>query len=564
MRRFADPTLGRDAENVRYAQWTARHTPGAGELSQMAARQAAFAYRPLVSIITPVYNTDPRWLEACAASIRAQVYEHWEWHIGDDGSAEAPTLGVLSRLATADTRIHVHRLPLNRGISAASNAALAAATGDYVALMDHDDALLPHALFRLIERLNRGGPRPDVVYSDEDKLDLDGRRCDAYFKPDWSPDLFRSSMYACHLLAIRRDLVEAVGGFRSAFDFSQDYDLLLRIAERTDRIAHIPDVLYHWRKTPASTALAGDAKPAAHVAGARALQDHLDRQGIGGRILDAGPPGLYRVQYDIVGSPTVSIVMPTRDPHGDVTVGTLGRLARATAYRNYDVTLVSTSGEVPDAMPSGVKVSGVRVEGPFNIAAWVNAGAQATGGEHLLILHDDVQPDDGDWLQAMLELSAQPWIGAVGAKLFGPDGTLQHIGLILGVSGLATAPFRGYPADALGYYSGANCIRNYSAVSGACLMTRREVFDRIGGFDEGLPGEGADVDYGLKVCEAGLRIVFTPYARLTHAERGGVSGRRATSAELAHLQRRWGARLVDDPYYNRHLSRRDADYRVSV
>ena len=273
-----------------------------------------------------------------------------------------------------DTRIHVHRLPLNRGISAASNAALAAAGGDYVALMDHDDALLPHALFRLIERLNRGGPRPDVVYSDEDKLDLDGRRCDAYFKPDWSPDLFRSSMYACHLLAIRRDLVEAVGGFRSAFDFSQDYDLLLRVVERTDRIAHIADVLYHWRKTPASTALAGEAKPAAHGAGARALRAHLDRQGIGGEIVDAGPPGLYRVRYALNGRPLVSIVMPTRDPGSDAVRQTLSALATADPRAARVVELRFFGGLGEEEVAEVLQVSVITVKRDWKAArAWLAA-----------------------------------------------------------------------------------------------------------------------------------------------------------------------------------------------
>jgi len=548
----------------RYGDWVRRHTPDAAALERMRIQSAGFAYRPVISIITAAYNTAPALLDAAADSVMAQAYPAWEWHIADDGSTDHGTVVALERIAGRDARITVHRAPANGGISAASNLARTHAHGDYLALLDHDDALMPHALFRVVERLNDSSPMPDVVYSDEDKLDLDGNRCDAYFKPDWSPDLFRSSMYACHLLVLRRSLVDEVGGFRSEFDFSQDYDLLLRVIERTDRIAHVADVLYHWRKTAASTALAGEAKPTAHGAGARALQAHLDRQRIPGRILDAGPPGLYRVKYGIPGRPLVSIVMPTRDPLAEAVAHALTHLAEATRYPEYDVVLVSSTGETPRHTPAGLQASGVRAPGPFNVAAWLNAGVRASRGVHVLALHDDVRPRDPEWLEALLELSVQPWIGAVGAKLYGRDGSLQHVGLVVGLGGLAGAPFRGFAADTVGYYSGANCIRNYSAVSGACLMTRREVFQRVGGFDEALPGEGADVDYGLRVCAAGLHVAFTPYARLTHLESGGVSGRRLTPAEHAHLRQRWGRRLEVDPFYNRNLTSREPDYRVDA
>jgi GT2 family glycosyltransferase len=549
-----------------YDTWVRRHTPDAAALEAMRARASSLRRRPTISLITAAYNTPPALLDAAADSVLAQAYPYWEWHIADDGSTAQATVEGLRRLAYRDPRISVHRSPSNGGISSASNLALSKATGDYVALMDHDDALLPHALFRVAEILDQDD-EPDVVYSDEDKLDLDGRRCDPYFKPDWSPDLFRSSMYACHLLVIRRALVHEVGGFRSAFDFSQDYDLLLRVIERTARIAHVPDVLYHWRKTLASTALAGDAKPDAHAAGARALQAHLDRQGIAGRILDAGPPGLYRVQYTIPGTPRVSILLPTRDPAGPQVAAVLEAVAATTAGTTVEVLLVSGSqpagGAAVPPRRGAPLVRSLQVDGRFHLARWVNVAAAAASGDHLLVLHDDVQPHEPGWMEAMLELAVQPWIGAVGAKLLGPDGTLQHVGLVLGLGGLAGAPFRGFAADTVGYYSGANCIRNYSAVSGACLMTRRDVFERVGGFDEALSGPGADVDYGLRVGEAGLRVVFTPYATLTHTMASGLTTREPSPEERAHLRARWGARLDTDPYYNPNLSREALDYRIA-
>ena len=274
----------------------------------------------------------------------------------------------------------------NGGTAAASNLALSRATGSYVALLDHDDALMPHALHRVVEALNGGGRDADVLYSDEDKLELDGTRCDAYFKPDWSPDLFRSSMYACHLLVIRRSLIEQVGGFRSAFDFSQDYDLMLRVMEQTSRIHHIPDVLYHWRKVPESTALSGDRKPTAHGAGARALQDHLDRTGVAGEALDAGP---CRSLPDEVPHHWNAIRVDRHADAGSARPSGPGarwrRSAASTAYPHVDLLLVSSSGSVPQLPKAHIRIRGLKADGDFRLPAWLNQGIRATEGEHVLV-----------------------------------------------------------------------------------------------------------------------------------------------------------------------------------
>ena len=540
-------TAAVDGNRDAYVVWCETHTPDQAALERMRRESATWSAQPQITILTAVYNTDPRWLLACADSVIEQTYPHWQWSLADDGSTREETLAALRTIAARDSRIVVTHAAKNGGTAAASNLALSRATGTYVALLDHDDALMPHALHRVVEHLNGAGRDADVLYSDEDKLELDGTRCDAYFKPDWSPDLFRSSMYACHLLVIRRSLMEQVGGFRSAFDFSQDYDLMLRVMEQTSRIHHIPDVLYHWRKVPESTALAGDRKPTAHGAGARALQDHLDRTGVAGEVLDAGPAGLYRMKYRITGTPYVSIVMPTRDPHGPLVRRTLEAIGRNTAYPHVDLLLVSSSGEVPQLPKGHLRMRGLKADGEFRLPAWLNQGVRAAEGDHILVLHDDVEPLTPEWLEAMLELSIQPGVGAVGAKLYYAHGSLQHIGLLAGVNGVFGRPFQGFAPETVGYYSGANCIRNYSAVSAVCLMTRRDVWERVGGFDEALAGPAADLDYGLRVCEAGLRVVFTPYARLTHHESGGISQRQLTPEESAHLRRRWGTRLDEDP-----------------
>jgi len=520
MRRSAAFAADRDAENARYARWCLAHTPDDAALGQMKAVAAGFPYQPLVSIITPVYNTDRRWLHACAASVVAQAYPHWEWHVANDGSDDPRTLDALAELTTLDARIKLHHLPVNGGISAASNVALGAATGDYVGLLDHDDALLPHALVRVVEHLNRYETRPDIVYTDEDKLEPDGSRADAYFKPDWSPDLFLSNMYACHFLVVRRALMTEVGGFRSAFDFSQDYDLVLRLIERANRIDHVPDVVYHWRKVPQSTATAGGAKPTAHLAGQRALQDYLDRNGIPGRVVDAGPPGFYRIVYALAASQTVSIVGPFGPGERD-------RLRAATSWP---------------------------------LLEFVARPDEATG-ERLLFIDPAFQPESPDWLAALLQ-ALRPGVGAVGGKQLRADGTVEHIGLVLGLDGVAGRPFLNAPADYSGYFGNALLIRTVSAVSGACLLTTKQTFERVGGMDKSLGREAAAIDYCLKVTAGGERVVFTPWALLRRSAAAPVPG--PSPADASELRRRWQARIDHDPYYSPHLTRRALDYGVDA
>jgi GT2 family glycosyltransferase len=528
----------------------------------MRAASSRFAIQPQISIITAAYNTDPACLDAAAESVLGQAYPFWHWSIADDGSTHAGTRAALTRLAARDPRITVEPAAANGGISAASNLALSRATGEFIALLDHDDVLAPHALYRIVERLNRLGAPYDVLYSDEDKLDARGDRVEPYFKPDWSPDLFRSSMYACHLLVIRRALVDAVGGFRSGFDYAQDYDLLLRVIERTDRIAHVPDVLYHWRKTAGSTALSGEAKPAAHAAGARALQAHLDRTQVQGHIVDAGSPGLYRMKYQVVGRPRVAAVIVSREGQEPRLARTLRALAATTAYPELTVTVVSVQGKLPADASPGLAVAGMPAHGAFNYSAWINQGARRTEGDHLLLLQDDVEPEEPRWLEAMLELSQQPGIGAVGAKLFDRNGKLEHIGLAIGLMGAAASPFAGFDEETATFYSGAGCIRNCAAVSTACAMIRREVFDAVNGLDEALPAPAAEIDLGLRLAKAGYRVVFTPYARVTLHETTAVPPAPLDVPARAHLESRWGRSWESDPFYNPHFSRDHLDGRL--
>ena len=482
---------------------------------------AAFPSQPLVSVITPAYNTEPRWLETCARSVIEQFYPRWEWHIVNDGSNDPATLEAFSRVADLDSRITIHHLERNLGIANASNVALQAVSGEYIALLDHDDALAPRALFRVVEHLLRTSPPPDVLYSDEDKIEMDGTQTDAYFKPDWSPELLLSNMYAGHLLVFRRECALEVGGFRSEFDLAQDYDLMLRLIDRANRIDHVADVLYHWRKVAGSTAAAGAAKPSAHAAGRRALQDYLDRHQIAGEASDAGAPGFYRINYlRATSAHHVSVVGPRSSDDRE-------RLRQQTSDVHFE---------------------------------FIDAAINATTGP-VLILDPSFEPQSPDWLSTLIE-ALRPGVGVAGPMLLRADGRVEHAGIALGFPGIAGRPLLGAPRDTFGYFGSGTLIRNVAAVSGACLLTTTATLASVGAPDTRLGSEAAALDYCLRVRAAGERVVFTPGSVLKRRTEAAVPALSAADADV--LRERWGAQLERDPYYNRHLSRRFLDYRVDV
>jgi GT2 family glycosyltransferase len=557
-------------EAAAYERWLAVHRLDGRAVERLKAEMSSLPYRPVVSIVTPVHNTPATVLTAAIESVRAQAYDRWELCLADDGSTSGETREVLQRLG-GDPRIRVTRLEGNAGISAASNAALALARGEFVALLDHDDALAPDALAQVVRRLN-AHPDADVLYSDEDKLDTAGTRCEPQFKPDWSPELLLSYHYACHLLVVRRVLIDEIGGFRAGFEGAQDYDLLLRLAERTTRIHHIPAVLYHWRKSATSTASVGTAKPWALEAGRRALVDYASRTNQAAEVLDGPFPGTYRFRRSVRGEPLVSIVIPTtghaRQGREDLLARGLRGLAR-TAWSRFEVVVAADRGSLSD--PARDALAGLRhrvlaYEGgtPFNFSHKVNWAVRQTEGEFVVLLNDDVEPLTADWLTAMLELAQEPAIGAVGAKLLYPDGRLQHIGMLIGVCGVASHAFHQQPGQSAGYAGSAVVVRNCSAVTAACLMTRRQTFDALGGFDEELPVDFNDVDFCLRLGAAGYRTVFTPYATLCHHESASFGLRRQSAREHERMRRKWGAALESDPYFNPNLSRNFTDYRLQI
>ena len=562
-----------DQHAALYRRWIALHTLTAEARARMAEEVPALGYRPRISVVTPVYNTDPRWLRACIESVRGQVYPDWELCLTDDGSTARETLRVLQQYES-DPRIRLVRLPGNSGISVATNAAVAAATGEFIALLDHDDELAPEALFEVVRLLNQH-PEADFIYSDEDKLDAAGQRCDPYFKPDWSPEHFRSCMYTCHLMVLRASLVAELGGFRRGVEGSQDYDLVLRVIERSSRIHHLPLILYHWRKVSGSMAASGLAKTWAIDAGERALGDHLVRSGTDAVVVRGPAPGLYRIRHRIAGTPLVSIVIPTvgrsREKGGalvNLLTNCVRSIVQKSTYGHYEI-VIADNGHLPPATIAFLeRVAHRRVHfeytGPFNYARKLNFAVRHSGGEHLVLFNDDIEVITPDWIEAMLEYSQQPAIGAVGAKLLYPDGRLQHIGVVMGVCGMAAHAFHSHPGSSAGYGSSALVVRNYSAVTAACMMTRRELYERLNGFDERFSFDFNDTDYCLRLRREGYRVVFTPHAELYHHEAATIGARTWNAEDLDAMRRAWSDVCERDPYYNPHLTRDFPDYRVRV
>lgn len=523
---------------------------------------AGFASRPLISIITPVYGVDPCYLEALIESVRCQWYPHWELILVEDAGPNDATRIYLESLN--DERIKVRLCEQNGGISRASNIALEMASGEYVAFLDHDDELTPDALYEVVKAINTYDP--DFIYSDEDKIDTAGNFSMPFFKPDWSPEALMSIMYTCHLGCMRRSLVTELGGFRPKFDGAQDYDLVLRLSERSQRIHHIPRVLYHWRTLPTSTAAGLDAKPYACDATRRLKEDALIRRGLSGAVeAVVEMPGQFRVNYYPEGKPKVSIIIPSRD-----NVAVLRRciesIQRKTAYSNYEIVLIDNQSVTEDALvyfqmmdkEPGVRV--LRYPLPFNYSAINNMGAREAVGDYLLFLNDDTEVLSIDWLERLLGFAQLPHMGAVGAKLLFPEGGgIQHCGVLNLAAGPGHAFYAGPPQAPL--YFGRNILEwNWLAVTGACLMVARSKFDSVDGFDELLPVAYNDVDLCWRLHDKGWRNVVCNAVSLIHYEsvsRGLDHEDPVKFARLGRdrrqLYRKHPKYFMQDPYFNKNL-----------
>src|SRR5688572_13568618 len=537
------------------------------------AGAAQLPYRPLLSVVMPVYNTDERWLRAAIQSVRHQLYDNWELCIADDASSQPRVHEVLREVAAQDARIKVHFREVNGHISAASNSALALASGDFIVLLDHDDVLPCHALAAVVHELNRH-PDADIVYSDEDRLDAAGRRYDPYFKPDWNPELFYSQNLISHLGVYRTAMVREVGGFREGLEGSQDYDLALRVVESTEpgRIRHIPHVLYHWRAIRGSAARGVEEKPYTHGAARRAVQEHLDRSGLQATC-EPAPHLRYhqRIRYALPEPhPHVTIIIPTRD-HADMLTRCVRSVTSRSTYDGYDIVIVD-NGSVEaetlaclDQLRHDARFSILRVDEPFNFSRLNNLAAARARGSVLCFLNNDTEVISPDWLEEMVSLAVQKDVGAVGAMLYYPDDTVQHAGVILGLGGVAAHAHSRLPRGAPGNYGRAALTQALSAVTAACLVVRKPAFDAVGGFDEQLGVAYNDVDLCRRLRARGLRNVWTPFAEPYHFEsvsRGRDTGevRPAFLVESRLMHERWGPLLAADPYFNPNLSLWRSDF----
>ena len=558
-----------------YRIWILKNEPPREKLEEYKKEALSFKYRPKISIITPVWNTDKRWLRKCIESVLNQVYDNWELCIVDGGSSKPHIKKILDEYAKKESRIKIKFLPENKGIAGNSNEALSLATGEFVCLLDHDDELAPFALYEVVKLLNEK-PHLDFIYSDEDKIDEKEKRKDPFFKPDWSPDMFLSYNYICHLAIIRKKIIDKIGGFREGFEGSQDYDLFLRVIELTDKIAHIPKVLYHWRMVPGSAASHAMAKPYAIPNAKRAISEFLKKRGIEAKVEDGLFPTSYRIRYKILKDFKVSIIIPTRDKV-EILSKCISSILEKTTYPHYEIIIVDNQSKEESTFRYFKKIKKdpririISFNHPFNFSAINNFAAKEAEGEVLLFLNNDIEVINSDWLASMLEHCQRKEVGAVGAKLYYPNNTIQHGGVILGLGGVAGHSHKYFPRDSDGYMKRLKIVQNLSAVTAACMMMRKEVFLEVNGFDENLKVAFNDVDLCLRIREKGYLVVYTPYAKLYHYEsltRGYEDNPEKQARflkEVQYIRQKWGY-VIDkgDPYYNPNLTLEKEDFSIKI
>jgi GT2 family glycosyltransferase len=546
---------GQDAES--YDAWLIRNEPSEAALQSQHVEAAQLAYQPLLSIITPVYDPPEEVLQETIASVQAQTYPNWEFCLVEGGSTNPEIRVLLDRAAMQEPRIRVSYLAENLGIAGNSNAAAALASGEFLVLLDHDDTLAPHMLFEVANALN-GRPEADLIYFDEDKLSEFGeQRSEPFFKPDWSPEMLLSANYLMHSV-IRRELFMAVGGFASDTDGAQDWDLALRCTERSTAIVHIPKILYHWRQMAGSTAATYEAKPYVFDNQLRIVAEHLRHQGIAEARARFVGPGVLQAIWPTQNS-TVSIIIPTKEKIG-LLRPCLNSLLQLTAYVDYEVILVDTGSQQAETLAYYAELRDdprVRIldyAQPFNYSAANNFGAAQASGDLLLFLNNDIEILHPDWLEELVRWAERPDIGVVGTKLLYPDGRIQHAGVIIGMEGHASHVFWGVHEQYGGPFGSSEWYRDYMAVTGACMMMRRTLFDEVGRFDEEYELAFSDIELCLRTIGAGYRNVYTPFARLRHHE-GGSRGHYIPVDDMLRAYDHMYALVAQgDPFFNQNLS----------
>ena len=570
-----------------YGGWIKYNEPSEEELKKQS--KVKFKNAPKISVIVPMYNTPETFFKDLVDCMIDQTYSNWELCLAD-GSKEQNE--ALKKYWEKDERIKYKFLNENKGIAGNTNAAIEMATGDYIALLDHDDVLAKYALYEMVYAINKY-PEAEFLYSDEDKVDEHGNRYDAYFKTDFAPDSLRSQNYICHFSVFRKDLMDKLEGFRPDYDGAQDYDIFLRMSEIAEHknIIHIPKILYHWRVHSESTAkLNSNAKNYAFEAGKKAIGDHLKRIGLEGEVTEGCIDGFYRVDYKVKGNPKVSILIPNKDGK-DILKVCIDSILEKTTYDNYEIIVIennSTSTEIYDYYKEIIKNKKIRVvnyntgkeikkasecsleftnsnrievKPGFNYSAIINFGARNAKGEYSIQLNNDTELITPNWLEIMIGYIQREDVGAVGVKLYFPDETIQHAGITVGIGGIAGNRFKSIPKDGHGYFAKESMVENLSAVTGACLMTKTKVYEEVDWMDETLAEPFNDVDFCLKIREKGYLVVFNPYVEFWHYEsksRGQEDSPekiKRFQGEISRFEEKWGDILNSgDPYYNINLS----------
>lgn len=558
--------IGQNTED--YAQWVRENIVSDAQVEQAHTDIANMAHKPVFSILVPIYNTDPEYLIPMIRSVQAQIYPHWELCLVDDCSPKSYLRNILEHEAERDSRIKVRLNDVNQGISVTTNDALELASGDYIALLDHDDEISIDALYENAKVINQN-PEADLIYSDEDKMDMQGNRLEPYFKPDYSPDLLHTNNYICHFTVIKKSIIDDIGGFREGLDGSQDHDIILRATAVAKDVVHIPKILYHWRKIPGSTAVVYDSKSYAWEAGRRAVEDCLQRKESSDTKVEFGSlKGTYRVFREIKGTPLVSIIIPFKDKPELLSTCIHSIIDRST-YENIEIIGVSNNSEQDDTKTCmqhlaelDKRVRFVEKNIPFNFSEICNYGVEQSQGEYIILLNNDIEIINADWIEQLLQHAQREEIGAVGGKLLYPDGRIQHAGVVAGMVGAAGHPHKFFPDDHIGYHGRLHMVYNVSAVTGALLMVNKNKYQEVGGLDEdNLAVAYNDVDFCLKLLEKDYYNVFTPHAKATHHE--SVSrGYEDTDEKMqrllkeqSHFLATWADFLEQgDPYYNPNLS----------
>lgn len=548
-----------------YIRWFDNYLRGI-DINSQRKEIKGWTKQPLISVLIPTYNTNPQHLRECLDSVISQSYESWEVCISDDASSNEETKSVIRDYTKRYKNIHATFNKKNGHIAVSSNVALSMAHGEFVSLLDHDDLLLPNALSETVKAINQDS-NVDLVYSDEDKIEDDTVHVEPFFKPDWSPDFLSSCNYITHFATIRKTVMDDIGGFRDGTQGAQDWDLFLRIAQKTSNIYHIPKILYTWRKSPTSTAMSADSKPYAYLNQHRVLCDDIVARGENAYIKPHAALGFWRKNYVVEKPYVVSIIIPTKN-NLKLIKQCVNSILEKTTYPYFEIVIVDTGSDdekvweyYASLLAKNMSIKVEKWDRPFNFSSVCNFGAKRSTGDYLVFLNNDTKIITDDWIQGMLEHAQREDIGMVGVKLLFPDETIQHAGVVLSQRDVAFHPFYGVnPRDDVFLYIYANNIRNVSAVTAACSMVSRDKFEQVGGFDDRLRVTYNDVDLNLKLLKAGYKNLYTPYVELFHYESMSV-GRIATSdrdhqefeeAKLL-MQKRWGDELARDKYYNENF-----------